>query len=813
MEAIEFLDAIYKDIEGYINIVTMDPLDEEETIKSKFLAWPEKRDLAQRYLSIREDENTYCSVGVFSGKSRSGDDEGATCGVIWAEADTCPPSEFEVEPTLVVRTSRNRTHCWWVLDTPHPLAECSEVARSIYQRHRDKGCDSGWQASKLLRVPGSVNTKYGADYPVRVVENTGAVYTLDEIKAAYPVVRLEEAKKVGEAPPMCDDGQLRVIESKITSPSILSMYRDEVEDGRQSWSQTAKKFQMELFRATFSDNEVYQLMLRAHCNKYNPVYAGRKTKEGHTIPKRDNWELCTWREVQKFSAEARSLSINVDGADVIDIGDDASGLSRPSLTGAPTLLTDDEVAFVEGDTNPTFIKDYIGYASCYTDSYEGYHALLAFVVLSSLLGNVATIAGKGRSGPGLNLWALILGSSTASRKSSSVRPFIDLITLVDQQLDRPEYLNIMDDKKEDKVKFCYPGRTIIGSDYTVPALKRVLSCRHNRASIIHRDEVQGLFQAMHRKGSPAWADYPDSLNELYDGRVVSTHRVTSGEIKDARVVFSTVFTGIYRNSVEALVDEDFASGFCPRFVWAVDKSKEEDVTFSFDYFGDDEDSNCDAKGKKLGFGLSRLLISRINTLARKVTKSGSKHIVSIDVGLSQRELYIDPVMCHMDKEATSRANEWIKEAHHYYHDCADIHVVNAIIGRLAHNIEVAAALLSLVDRDDGLITKTHLLNVLYYASGWLSDAFQAAQDVAANDFLRTQKKVTSFIQKQAAKTTHGFVLCSSIRRAFPDLEPHVYKGLISTLVDQGVITGPTEREYKRNGRKKTGLFIKMVVDE
>lgn len=170
-------------------------------------------------------------------------------------------------------------------------------------------------------------------------------------------------------------------------------------------------------------------------------------------------------------------------------------------------------------------------------------------------------------------------------------------------------------------------------------------------------------------------------------------------------------------------------------------------------------------------------------------------------------------MCRMDKEATSRANEWIKDAHRYYHDCADIHVVNAIIGRLAHNIEVAAALLSLVDRDDGLITKTHLLNVLYYASGWLSDAFQAAQDVAANDFLRTQKKVTSFIQKQAAKTTHGFVLCSSIRRAFPDLEPHVYKGLISTLVDQGVITGPTEREYKRNGRKKTGLFIKMAVDE
>jgi len=48
MEAIEFLDAIYKDIEGYVNIVTMDPLDEEETVKSKFVEWPAKRDFARR---------------------------------------------------------------------------------------------------------------------------------------------------------------------------------------------------------------------------------------------------------------------------------------------------------------------------------------------------------------------------------------------------------------------------------------------------------------------------------------------------------------------------------------------------------------------------------------------------------------------------------------------------------------------------------------------------------------------------------------------------------------------------------------------
>lgn len=813
MEAIEFLDAIYKDIEGYINIVTMDPLDEEETVKSKFIAWPAKRDLAQRYLSIREDENTYCSVGVFTGKSRSGNDEGAMCGVVWAEADTCPPSEFDVEPSFVVRTSRNRTHCWWVLDQAHPLAECSEVARSIYQRHRDKGCDSGWQASKLLRVPGSVNTKYGADYPVRVVENTGAVYTLDEIKAVYPVVRLEEAKKVGEAPPMCDDEQLLAIEDKLKTQSLRSMYLDEIEDGHQSWSQTAKKFQMELFRAGFTDNEVYQLMLRAHCNKYNPNYVGRKTKEGHAIPKRDNWELCTWKEVKKSLTEAESEVLHFGDSDLNDVKGDRLRLLRNSDPGAISLLSDSELSFVRGDDNPTFIKKYIQYATCYTDSYEGYHALLAFVALSSLIGNVATIAGKGRSGTGLNLWALILGSSTASRKSSSVRPLIDLVSLVDQQLSRPEYLCVMDEKTEGKVKFRYPGQTSIGSDYTVPALKRVLSCRHNRTSLMHRDEVQGLFQAMHRKGSSAWADYPDSLNELYDGRVVATHRMTSGETKAASVVFSTVFTGIYRNSVEALMDEDFASGFCPRFIWVVDKSKEEDVSFSFDYFDVNSDSDCDAQGKRLGFNLSRLLIGRINSLLRSVTKSNAEHIVSIDVGLSQHEMAINPIKCRMDDAACERANRWIKDVQHLYCDRVELSTAHAIIGRLLHNVEVAAALLSLIDRDDGIITKTHVLNTIYYASQWVDDIFRAAQDVASSEFLRLQKKAISFIRKQSEKTEHGFVLYSSIRRAFPDLEPHIYKGLMSTLIDQGVITAPVEREYKQRGKTKVGLVTELVVDE
>ena len=529
MEAIEFLDVIYGDIEGYVNIVTMDPLDEEETVKSRFVEWPAKRDFANRYLSMREDENIYCSVGVFTGKTRSSDDEGAMCGVVWAEADTCPPSEFEVEPSLVVRTSRNRTHCWWILDTPHPLAECSEVARSVYQKHRDKGCDSGWQASKLLRVPGSVNTKYGADYPVRVVENTGAVYTLDDIKAAYPVVRLEEAKTVGEAPPMCDDEQLRVIEGKLKTQSLRSMYLDEIEDGRQSWSQTAKKFQMELFRATFSDNEVYQLMLRAHCNKYNPVYAGRKTKEGHAIPRRDNWEQCTWKEVEKFSKEYKDSFTHLD-ENGIALGDESfANAIREYQTGEIQLLTDDEVAFVESDDNPTFIKDYIDYGRTVTDTADAYHAALGIVTMATTIGAFGSINTTGDDEQGLRFWPLILGPSGTAHKTTAVNGAQTVIDLCGTLIGRANSIKV-------------------ASDSTIQAMKRDIAPFHNTPTYMALDEIQDKFRdIMDNRGS--WNGFDAGLCKLFSGEVEMTRRITTEGVDRANAHLNVILTGIDRKSV------------------------------------------------------------------------------------------------------------------------------------------------------------------------------------------------------------------------------------------------------------------------
>lgn len=800
MEAIDFLDTIYKDIKGYINIVTMDPLDEKETVKSRFIEWPEKRDFAQRYISMREDENTYCSVGVFTGKNRSGDDKGALCGVVWAEADTCPRGEFAVEPSLVVRTSRNRTHCWWVLDKPYPLAECSEVARSIYQKHRDKGCDSGWQASKLLRIPGSVNTKYGADYPVKVEENTGAVYTLEEIKDVYPVVRLEEAKKEGEAPPECDDDQLCVIEDKLTSPSLKSMYLDEIEDGHQSWSQTAKRFQMELFRAGLSDNEVYQLMLRAHCNKYNPVYAGRKTKEGHSIPKRDNWELCTWREVEKFSNEYNDSFTHLD-ENGIALGDETfSNVVREYQTGEIQLLTDEEVKFVEGKDNPTFLKDYIDYGRTVTDTADAYHAALGLVTLATTVGAFGALDTTGDDNQGLRFWPLLLGPSGTAHKTTAVNGAQAVIDLCGSLVGRSNSIKV-------------------ASDSTIQAMKRDIAPFHNTPTYMALDEVQDKFRdIMDDHGS--WKGFDAGLCKLYSGEVELTRRVTSVNIDSANAHLNVILTGIYDESIDVLEMRNFKNGFLTRFTWVTyleDDVKNKDVDNtpkiaamfnSRRKFGNSKDRD------KKAMTLAHRLAERITQLSR--TCYGSDDVPEVERKLQEREVDANRILLDVDDEALDRYNTWCMNLQRFDIVEDKSSIFESAFRRLCITVPQVAGLFSLMDREDGVITKTHMLNAIYYSNHWVRCLLKALNDVTENGYVKQQDAVMSFIRSRCDKANHA-ILCTKVRDKFPELDEWQYKNIISSLRGRGLISGPVEIEYVRgkgkNAKKSKGWFYTLVVDE
>ncbi|QOK21391.1 AAA family ATPase [Janibacter indicus] len=85
---------------------------------------------------------------------------------------------------------------WWLLEQPltlddstrTTLAEASKAWQQILKRSADRlrvnyGAGIG-DLARVLRVPGTVNRKTSSPRPCRTVEDTGTVYTLDELLAA-----------------------------------------------------------------------------------------------------------------------------------------------------------------------------------------------------------------------------------------------------------------------------------------------------------------------------------------------------------------------------------------------------------------------------------------------------------------------------------------------------------------------------------------------------------------------------------------------------------------------------------------------------
>ena len=175
MDTLEFFKAIYGDLSGFVNIVTRDP-DSREMPAGRWFDTTQMQVMAEKYcIQLRSEEEVYCSVAVFQSKERRASSVGTMANVVWADADTCDPSNFRTQPSIIVQTSPDRWHCWWVLDYPVPVDDASQVAQKIAYAHRDQGCDTGWNASKLLRVPGTTNLKYEQPYKVTATD-TGARY-------------------------------------------------------------------------------------------------------------------------------------------------------------------------------------------------------------------------------------------------------------------------------------------------------------------------------------------------------------------------------------------------------------------------------------------------------------------------------------------------------------------------------------------------------------------------------------------------------------------------------------------------------------
>lgn len=548
-----FFDKIYGS--GHVGQVCMMTRSESGQLDSeRFFEWPAHKENFHRIAAMRHDEDVYYSVSMFSGKKRTQNDTGAKTKIVWADADVCPPHRFRLEPSVIVQTSpahkddepcgpRDKTgakcnghfHTMWELDDYYPADEVQDVARKLAYAHKDDGCDLGWTMTKILRVPGTSNTKFDPAYEIPEPTYSGKVYTLAELSDIYSDIEDvgPRARATTGVPELIDTSTL---EHYVEKAGLTELYLESPKDG-ESWSERAYRFQMDLFRFGLSVEEVFTLAENAACNKYNPMFAGSTTQTGVVIPKRSDPLGVLWREVQKVQAEYQSEIV------IPQLAEDATKIEL-------TLLSADEKALVAD--NRTFIDEYSDWVmSRHPDVDPKYPRSTAWMLLSCAYGNLCFVDSLyGKMFP--NIWVMIGGQSTVGHKSASKNRMLQVVHALEEQ-----NLNKID----------------IGSDSTAEQLTSVLGTRDKEVSLLHTDEINGFFrEAMTKKYRSGTLE---RYTELYDGRVPVVLRASenSGNKNRASTVFNFMGVGIYRHIVRNLTRENFESGFMIRALWTVGEDK------------------------------------------------------------------------------------------------------------------------------------------------------------------------------------------------------------------------------------------------
>lgn len=739
-EQLEFFDRIWGQNEGHVQFVQK-ALDDQgkrtgAPTDDKWFEWPLERARIGRYISSRSDEDLYFAVPMYKGDERHktqvkfltcafADDDGVT-------------EEFLEEPSITVQSSPGHRHHYWIYDQPHGY-EAEYVGREIAEYHRhdnsehetilegdrdrmqwDKshrehkfcGTDpGGWDLTQILRVPGSINTKPGNDNHRATVHYTGAVYTLEEMWASYPLtVQVPSAGELilTDLPDNLPDNaglitrlgsRSDLIDLYINTPTGIG--------NSQGWDERLFALENELFRMGFSAEEVYVVAWHSACNKFQ---RGVRRSDGKGFDPRPDPQGDLWRDVLKAQAmhaqvASTHMGVDYDRNAVFAFPEKTEDGTVEAVVHRPfevSILSDDERVVV-ADTY-TFVNRYLDWATKKTDAAPVFHIASAFTILSVVfgeLGHAQTAFGKIR----LNLWFLVLGKTTRSRKSTSRRIMLSII----KGLSDPEH-------QYDE-----------GSDFTPEALNSVLAEKPRRSSLVHRDEVQGMFKEIASKNYMSAVN--DTLTDLYDGETRKVLR-KGGSSDSAETNFVLFLMGIVGKVTSQLRLDDFESGFLARFIHVIGEPPPR--TRESEWL-DQATASQAARGDQDYIAMLRAIMGPRAHYERLVQ---DHHTVPVE----------------FEEDAWRRWNEanWDMQELVKDHDRGE--VLEAAVDRLGKSCIKAAILLAMYDMSPKVQMK-HVLSAIHYTEGWLRGTVRSAEMVSESFFKKDMNDLHTLIIKEGGGIT------------------------------------------------------------
>ncbi|WP_346927661.1 DUF3987 domain-containing protein [uncultured Arthrobacter sp.] len=716
----EFLSFLWDGIEGIAVVALMD--GQGNPSNQRFFQWPDQKPQLLEYTAKQAATDTYTSPSLFkvtNARKRSA----KAIQVVHADADTFNIEDALLEPSGIVQTSPGKSHLYWLIEDCHDPALIEPLAHSVSLAH-DKattGLDVGWAVNKLLRVPHTSNTKYDTPFEV-TYELTGLTYTIAEFAAAYPPVEqaVNQFKEMGTLPKMGT-----ALKSLKSSPELMQLL-NKTNAGNVDRSDALFLLENTLFRAGASDEAAF-VICQSH--PYNKFEADGK----------HNADELLWADILR----ARSKSELGDAEETEDY--EVTATIEPSVKDKSVdFLTRDEKASLKS----TFISDYVAWASTKTDAAQEYHVAAALMILSTVFSDFGHAVPKFGRLP-LNLWFMVLGETTRSRKSTTRAlgmSFIKALTVVP------------DPDDEDAIEYHYD----LGSDFTPEALDNELLKRPNRSALLHRDEAQGWIQEMDKKAYMAGAK--GKMTELYDGHVSGKLRATGDQNRRGSVDVSlTLFLmGIASQVADYLTQDDFRSGFLTRFIYI--EAAPPPRSAKSDYL-----EQADIREVKQGDEVFTAMVKRIET-ARTHWEGFTPSVDAPTV----------PVPCV--PEAWERLNRFITDVL----DAAEGHqrhqIIEAASDRLTKSILKTATLLAMLDCCDEVQVE-HMLVAINYSSSWFGHMVNMANRISESNWARAQAQVEEFLLLKG-----GTVKWEMVYRHFrTEMRADEFLKIIQALTDAGMI--------------------------
>jgi hypothetical protein len=716
----EFLDFLWDGIEGIAVIATTN--DKGDPTNQRFFTWPEQREQLLGYTAKQAERDTYTSPTLFKAtNARKRSAKATRC--VHADADTFNVADALLEPSGVVYTSEGKTHVYWYISDTTDPALIEPLAHSVSNTHdkAETGLDNGWAINKLLRVPGTSNTKYAKPYPV-TYELSGMTYTYDEFAAAYPPVEqtTDEFKEMGTLPTMGE-----ALKSLKASPALMQLL-NKTTVGNVDRSDALFLLENELFRSGATDEVAFVICQSHVLNKF--------AADGKNNP-----DELLWADILR--ARAKSETGNVEETEdyeaVVTIEPSVKDKSVDFLTAA------------EKEQMPsTFISEYIAWASSKTDAAPEYHVAAAWMILSTVFSDFGHAVPKFGKLP-LNLWFMVLGETTRSRKSTTRALGMQFI----------KALAVVPDPDDDEaIEYNYD----LGSDFTPEALDNELLKRPNRSALLHRDEAQGWIQEMDKKAYMAGAK--GKMTELYDGHVSGKLRATGDNNRRGSVDVSlTLFLmGIASQVADYLTQDDFRSGFLTRFIYI--EAAPPPRSAKSDYL-----QQQDIHEVKQGDEVFTAMVNRIET--------SRQHWEDFAASPDSPTVAVPCV-----PEAWERLNKFITDVLDEAEGHQRHQIIEAASDRLTKSILKAATLLAMLDCCDQ-VELPHMLVAINYSSSWFGHMVNMANRISESNWARSQAQVEEFILLKG-----GTVKWEQVYRQFrSDLTADQFLKIIQALTDAGLI--------------------------